>query len=59
MAKLLDGKDIIFQSFHYLELDNKKVKVYYTDERINKIKRIKDKDEIKEIIKNSYLMCQN
>ena len=22
-------------------------------------KRIKDKDEIKEIIKNSYLMCQN
>ena len=39
--------------------DNKKVKVYYTDERINKLKRIKDKDEIKEIIKNSYLMCQN
>ena len=28
-------------------------------ERINKLKRIKDKDEVKEIIKNSYLMCQN
>ena len=34
-------------------------KVPKKDERINKLKRIKDKDEIKEIIKNSYLMCQN
>ena len=59
MAKLLDGKEITFQGFHYLELDNKKVKVYYTDERINKLKRINDIDEIKKIIKNSYLMCQN
>jgi len=59
MAKLLDGKEITFQGFYYLELDNKKVKVYYTDERINKLKRIKDIDEIKKIIKNSYLMCQN
>ena len=38
MAKLLDGKEITFQGFHKLELDNKKVKVYYTDERINKLK---------------------
>ena len=59
MANLLEGKEVTFQGFHKLELDNKKVKVYYTDERINKLKRIKDKDEIKEIIKNSYLMCQN
>jgi len=59
MAKLLDGKEITFQGFYYLELDNKKVKVYYTDERINKLKRIKDIDEIKKIIKNSYLMCQS
>lgn len=59
MAKLLDGKEIIFGHFYNLELYNKKVKVYYTDERINKLKRIKDKDEIKGIIKNSYLMCQN
>ena len=59
MAKLLAGEEIIYGSFHNIELDNKKVKVYYTDERINKLKRIKDKDEIKEIIKNSYLMCHN
>ena len=59
MAKLLAGEEIIYGSFHNIELDNKKVKVYYTDERINKLKRIKDTDEIKEIIKNSYLMCQN
>lgn len=59
MAKLLDGKEIIFGHFYNLELYNKKVKVYYTDERINKLKKIKDKDEIKEIIKDSYLMCQN
>ena len=59
MSKLLDGKEITFQGFHYLELDNKNVKVYYTDERINKLKRITDKDEIKEIIRKSYLMCQN
>ena len=59
MAKLLAGEEIIYGSFHNIELDNKKVKVYYTDERINKLKRIKDKDEVKEIIKNSYLMCQN
>ena len=59
MAKLLNDEEIIYGSFHYLELDNKKVKVYYTDERISKLERINDKDEIKEIIKNSYLMCQN
>ena len=59
MAKLFAGEEIIYGSFHNIELDNKKVKVYYTDERINKLKRIKDTDEIKEIIKNSYLMCQN
>lgn len=59
MAKLLAGEEIIYGSFHNLELDNKKVKVYYTNERINKLKRIKDSEEIKEIIKKSYLMCQN
>ena len=59
MAKLLNGEEIIYGAFHYLELDNKKVKVYYTDERINKLERMKDKDKIKEIIKNSYLMCKN
>ena len=48
MANLLEEKEVTFQGFHKLELDNKKVKVYYTDERINKLKRIKDKDEIKE-----------
>ena len=57
MANLLEGKEITFQGFHKLEIGNKKVKVYYTDERINKLKRIKDKDKIKEIISNSYLMC--
>ena len=59
MAKLLDGNEIIFSHYYNLELDNKKVKVYYTNERINKLKKIKDKDGIKEIINNSYLMCQN
>ena len=59
MAKLLDDKVVIFQGFHHLEVNNKKIKVYYTDERINKLKRIDNDDEIKKIINNSYLMCKN
>lgn len=58
MARLLESKDVIFGAFHNLELDNKKTKVYYTDNSIKSIEKATEQ-ELKNIIKTSYLMCES
>lgn len=58
MARLLEGKDIQFGSVSILDITNSKIKVYYTNESIDKIKNANE-IELKKIIKNSYLMCNN
>lgn len=58
MATLLEGKDVIFGSYDMIENIYSNVDVYYTDKSIKKIEKASDK-ELKEIIKNSYLMCKS
>lgn len=58
MARLLEGKDVIFGSYDMIENIDSNVEVYYTNNSIKKIEKASDK-ELKEIIKNSYLMCKS
>lgn len=64
MARLLDNEKVIFSSYYELNIKedlknkNNKVKVYYTEETLNKIKNYNE-EELKRIIKKSHLMCKN
>ncbi len=58
MARLLDGKDVQFESQYTLELTSDKIKAYYTDKSISEINRANEK-ELEKIIEESYLMCNN
>ena len=57
MARLLEGKEVQYASRHILDIENEKIKVYYTDSSINTIQKA-DEESLKNIIKNSYLMCE-
>ena len=57
MARLLEGKKVQFGSHHKLDINNENIKVYYTNSSINEIEKA-DKETLKKIIKNSYLMCE-
>ena len=58
MARLMEGKEVQFSSYDTIENINNNVKVYYTDKSIKKIKNVSDK-ELKDIVNNSYLMCES
>lgn len=64
MARLLDNERIIFSSFYEFNIKedlknkNNKVKVYYTEEALKKIKNSNEED-LKRIIIKSHLMCKN
>jgi len=57
MAKLLENKKVQFGSIYKLDIDGKNIEVYYTDSSIRVVKNANE-DELKKIIKNSYLMCE-
>ena len=58
MASLLDDNKILYGSRLILDVDNENIKVYYTDSSIDKVEKANG-DELKNIIKESYLMCKN
>ena len=57
MARLLEGKEVQFGYRHTLDIENENIKVYYTDNSINAVEKA-DEESLKNIIKNSYLMCE-
>jgi len=57
MARLLEGKEVQFGYRHTLDIENENIKVYYTDSSINAVEKA-DEESLKNIIKNSYLMCE-
>lgn len=58
MARLLDGKEVVFGYSHTLDISKEKIKVYYTDNSMKSIEKATN-EELSKIIKNSYLMCSN
>ena len=58
MARLLDKQEVQFGAVYNLDIEDKNVKVYYTDKSIKEIEKATNK-EIENIIKNSYLICKN
>lgn len=58
MASLLDNKDVQFSSFYRIDIESENIEVYYTDNSIKKIEKA-TKNELKKIMKNSYLMCSS
>lgn len=58
MARLSENKEVQFGYEEILDITSNKVKVYYTDYSIKEIKKANEK-ELNDIIKNSYLMCNN
>lgn len=57
MARLLEEKEVQFGSRHTLDIENENIKVYYTDSSINTVEKA-DEESLKNIMKNSYLMCE-
>ena len=59
MANLADKKEIIYGAGGWIDINtNNKVKVYYTEKSLDKINK-NDKEKLKDIIKESNLMCEN
>ena len=58
MARVADGKKIPFGSIENIEAPPSYIKVYYTDYSIKKIEKA-TKNELENIINNSYLMCES
>ena len=59
MANLSDGKERIFGAGGYFNIDpNDNIKVYYTEQSLDSIDK-EDKESIKQVIKESDLMCKN
>lgn len=59
MANLSDGKEKIFGAGGYFNIDpNDNIKVYYTEQSLDSIDK-EDKESIKQVIKESDLMCKN
>lgn len=56
MSRLLENKSVIFGYHESIDIDNNKIKVYYTDKNLNTIEKSSD-TEIKKIIDTSYLLC--
>lgn len=57
MARLLDGKEVQYGSRHTLDIESENVTVYYTNSSIGEVEKA-DEEVLKNIIKNSYLMCE-
>ena len=57
MARLLEGKEVQFGYHHTLDIENENIKVYYTERSINAVEKADD-ETLKNIMKNSYLMCE-
>ena len=57
MARLLEGKEVQYGYRHTLDIKNENIKVYYTDWSIKEVEKA-DAETLKNIIKNSYLMCE-
>lgn len=58
MARLLEGKDVLFGSQMKIEIGNENIEVYYTNDSLEKVKKANSK-ELKNIISKSYLMCSS
>lgn len=58
MARLLENKEVQFGYEEILDITGNKVKIYYTNYSVKEIENANEK-ELNDIIKNSYLMCNN
>lgn len=58
MARLLEGKEVQFGYHLTLDIENANIKVYYTDSSITSVKKAQ-REDLKNIIKKSYLMCES
>ena len=58
MARQLEGKKVPFATGDTIEVSTSKIKVYYTDYSIKKVEKA-TKNELENIIKKSYLMCES
>lgn len=58
MARQLEGKKVPFATGDTIQVSASKIKVYYTDYSIKKVEKA-TKNELENIIKKSYLMCES
>ena len=58
MARLLEGKKVPFGSIENIKAPTSNIKVYYTDYSIKKVEKA-TKNELENIIKKSYLICES
>lgn len=58
MARLLEGKKVSFGSIENIKAPTSNIKVYYTDYSIKKVEKA-SREELENIINNSYLMCES
>ena len=58
MARLLEGKNVLFSYYENIDIDSENIDVYYTNKSIEKIKKMSEKD-LNDELKYSYLICKS
>lgn len=58
MARLLEGKNVLFSYHENINIDSENIEVYYTNKSIKNIKKMSEKDLNNEL-NYSYLICKS
>lgn len=58
MARLLEGKNVLFSYYENINIDSENIEVYYTNKLIKNIEKMSEK-ELSDELDNSYLICKS
>lgn len=58
MARLLEGKNVLFSYYENINIDSENIEVYYTNKLIKNIEKMSEK-ELNDELDNSYLICKS